>query len=163
MRSSIFCAFSCLTALSAAAPGSYGSKKPEVMTQTGLYVGNVNENFTDVHEFLDIPYGLSTAGRNRFMPPKAVPLSSRRHDATKYPPSCPQFVGGKAIWTEEIPWYLAVWGNSNNSAMTAAEFASEDCLKLAVWTPANATAASSLPVAFFITGRSLHCIPMNCV
>lgn len=34
----------------------------------------------------------------------------------------------------------------------SAPFASEDCLKLAVWTPLNATCESSLPVALFWTG-----------
>lgn len=43
-------------------------------------------------------------------------------------------------------------GNDNLTAGESAVFASEDCLSLAVWTPANATSESNLPVAMFITG-----------
>lgn len=48
--------------------------------------------------------------------------------------------------------YLQYWGAANNSAGVSAPFTSEDCLKLAIWTPANATSHSNLPVALFWTG-----------
>ncbi|MBO0949830.1 carboxylesterase/lipase family protein [Fibrella forsythiae] len=78
-----------------------------------------------INQFLGIPYGADTAGKNRFMPPQ--------------PP---------AAWTDIRPalW----WGNSAPQIMekryanTYASFVdhwnyddvSEDCLKLNVWTPA---------------------------
>ncbi|KAK3659334.1 hypothetical protein LTR56_001223 [Elasticomyces elasticus] len=124
-----------------------------VRASTGYIQGKINSNYSNVREFLNVPYGQSTAGSNRFMPPLPVPASSLHVDATDYAPMCPQYVTAvKNIWNQEIPWYLATWGNANYSAGESAVFADEDCLKLAVWTPANATAASHLPVAFFITG-----------
>ncbi|KAK3068634.1 hypothetical protein LTR53_013651 [Teratosphaeriaceae sp. CCFEE 6253] len=141
--------FCVLAALSTAAPVTHDT----VRASTGYYKGQLNANFTTVREFLNIPYGVSTAGSNRFMPPQAVPRSSRHFDVTDYAPACPQYVTAvKNIWNTEIPQYLQYWGNANNSAGESAVFANEDCLKLAIWTPANATTASQLPVAMFITG-----------
>ena len=133
-----------LSALSTAAPTS----NTIVRTATGYYTGVVNETFPDVRAFVNVPFGQSTAGTNRFMPPLAVPASNDHIDATKYPGACPQYVSSiKAIWNQEIPQYLQYWGASNYTAGVSAPFASEDCLRLAIWTPANATSASNLPVA----------------
>lgn len=124
-----------------------------VRASTGYYSGNINQTYTNVREFLNVPFGQSTAGKNRWMPPKAVPLSSQHFNATQYPKACPQFVSAiKSIWNQEIPQYLQYWGNDNLTAGESAVFASEDCLRLAIWTPANATAGSNLPVALFWTG-----------
>lgn len=43
-------------------------------------------------------------------------------------------------------------GNQNHSSGLPAENASEDCLYLSIWTPANITSDQKLPVAFFMTG-----------
>lgn len=124
-----------------------------VRASTGYYTGKINDDYDTVREFLDVPYGVSTAGSNRFMPPIPVPLSSDHFDATEFAEACPQFVSSlPAIWNQEIPQYLQYWGAENNTAGVSAPFTSEDCLKLAIWTPANATASSNLPVAMFWTG-----------
>lgn len=143
-------ALALLPALSWAAPTS---SQLTVRASTGYYTGQINENFTNVREFLDVPYGVTTSGANRFMPPVAVPMSSKHYNSTAYPPACPQYVTAiKNIWNQQIPQYLQYWGNTNNSAGESAVFTSEDCLKLAIWTPANATSTSNLPVALFWTG-----------
>ena len=87
------------------------------------------------------------------MPPKCMPLSSKHFDSTQYAKACPQYVSGNpSIWSEQIPQYLQYWGTPNLTAGESAVFATEDCLSLAIWTPANATADSNLPVALFWTG-----------
>ncbi|GAB1740524.1 hypothetical protein NU219Hw_g5624t1 [Hortaea werneckii] len=124
-----------------------------VRASTGYYTGQVNGEYPNVKEWLSIPYGQDTSGSGRFCPPKAVPLSSEHYDVKAYPPACPQYVSAiPTIWNRQIPQYLQYWGAENNSAGVSAPFASEDCLKLAVWTPANATEDSNLPVAMFWTG-----------
>ncbi|KAI7601024.1 acetylcholinesterase [Hortaea werneckii] len=124
-----------------------------VRASTGYYTGQISGEYPDVKEWLSIPYGQDTSGSGRFQPPKAVPLSSEHYDVTAYPPACPQYVSAiPTIWNQQIPQYLQYWGAENNSAGVSAPFASEDCLKLAVWTPANATEDSNLPVAMFWTG-----------
>ena len=124
-----------------------------VEASTGIYSGVINKTYPNVRAFLSIPYGQSTHGENRFMPPRAVMPSKEHIDATAYPPACPQYVSGvKNIWNQYIPWYLQYWGISNYSAGVSAPFASEDCLKLAIWTPVHATKDLKLPVAMFWTG-----------
>lgn len=151
MRSSLLLPLCWLAGLGVTAPAPNSALT--VQASTGIYTGLLNETFPNVRAFVNVPYGVSTAGSNRFMPPKPVPMSSDHFDATKYPPACPQYVTAiKNIWNQEIPQYLQYWGVSNLSAGVSAPFASEDCLKLAIWTPANATNTSSLPVAMFWTG-----------
>ena len=133
--------------------GAPTSSSLTVRASTGYYTGQINKNFTNVREFLNVPYGQTTAGKNRFKPPKSVPLSSEHFDATQYAKACPQYVSSHpAIWTEQIPQYLQYWGTPNLTAGESAVFATEDCLSLAIWTPANATAGDDLPVALFWTG-----------
>ena len=146
---------------SAAAAPSYGSSPLTVRTSTGYYKGRYDQNFTGVREYLNVPYGQTTGGKNRFMPPKAVPMSSETFDATDYAPFCPQYVSGNpAIWNQQIPQYLSLWNYTkgdffkpeNFQSGEPAVYASEDCLSLAIWTPAKATSVSQLPVAMFWTG-----------
>ncbi|KAM3421964.1 Carboxylic ester hydrolase [Cercospora zeina] len=128
-----------------------------VRASTGFITGRINANYSNVREFLSVPFGQDTSGPNRFQPPLAVPLSSERIDATEYAPACPQYVTSqKTIWNQKIPQYLQSSGAPNNTAGISAPFATEDCLKLAIWTPANVTYASRLPVAMFWTGGGLQ-------
>jgi para-nitrobenzyl esterase len=83
------------------------------------------EEIQGIKIFKGIPYGASTAGQNRFMPPKdPMPWSGVR-DAMHYGPSTPQSNPG-------VP--RAISPLSVASANLPPE--SEDCLVLNVWTPA---------------------------
>ena len=78
-----------------------------------------------IKAFKAIPYGASTAGRNRFKPPVDPVKWTGVRDALEYGPSAPQRDPGRPVTTSD----LAVAG-----AGMRAE--SEDCLVLNVWTPA---------------------------
>jgi acetylcholinesterase len=157
----MFSTASVLTLLCSVAAAAPKQSPLTVRTSTGYYTGKYDQNFTAVREFLNVPFGQTTAGKNRWMPPLAVPMSSESFDATDYPPFCPQYVSGlPAIWNQQIPQYLSLWNYSagnffkpqNFQSGEPAVYASEDCLRLAIWTPANATSTSQLPVAMFWTG-----------
>ena len=71
--------------------------------------------FGDVAAFKGIPYAASTAGENRWRPPRPVAAWNGIRSAENYGPFCPQF-NSAILWFE--------LGDM-----------SEDCLALNVWTP----------------------------
>ena len=92
------------------------------MTVATTGYGKVRGDIEDgVVVFKGIPYGGSTAGENRFMPPKPPANWTDVRDALKFGDQCPQ--------TEPPPTAaFASWGREVGQ--------SEDCLVLNVWTPA---------------------------
>ncbi len=79
-----------------------------VDTSAGKVRGFVNRG---INTFKGIPYGASTAGKNRFMPPVKMPAWSGTRDATTFGPTAPQ------------------------ATLPEGTAAGEDCLVLNVFTP----------------------------
>jgi para-nitrobenzyl esterase len=77
-----------------------------------------------VHAFKGIPYGASTAGANRFMPPRKPEPWGGVRDAVSYAGRSPQ-----APASPQRPELATVWGPVDTLAV------GEDCLTLHVWTP----------------------------
>ena len=90
-------------------------------TQYGKVQGFI---YDDVYHFLGIPYGASTAGENRFMPPVAPEPWDGVFKAFCYGDSAPQ--GQPNFSQQNFGNFRDHW----NYGMF-----SEDCLRLNVWTP----------------------------
>ncbi|OAA62877.1 Carboxylesterase, type B [Niveomyces insectorum RCEF 264] len=156
---------------SQAAPLQHGSDDPlTVTTLTGTFTGVFNEEYPNVREFRSIPYAQPPVGPRRWLPPAALAPSGRHSYARRYPSSCPQYLTKTpSLWNANITNFaIGVHGQSLLAGVQA-QTSSEDCLKLAIWTPASAANASRpagattssgakhdatalLPVALFIPG-----------
>ena len=91
--------------------------------------------------FRSVPYAASTAGANRFLPPRPVAPWSGVRDALNYAGQAPQARLGPAPRGEMV----------NFSGLPDPSPETEDCLALNVWTPA-ADAAARRPVMVWLHG-----------
>ncbi len=117
---------------------AFGQAGPVVETAYGKVRGISTDG---VHVFKAIPYGDTTTGANRFMPPQPPKPWTGVKDCLAYGPMTPQGNG-----TPETP------GPSKYTRLYAGrpEQQSEDCLILNVWTPALDN--GKRPVFFWIHG-----------
>ena len=94
---------------------------PVVETASGRIRGSTTDG---VHVFKGIPYGASTAGANRFMPPGKPEGWAGVRETTAYAGRSPQ-----AAASPQRPELATVWGPVDTLPV------GEDCLTLHVWTP----------------------------
>jgi len=105
-----------------------------VETTIGTVCGNVvTADGREIHAFLGIPFGESTAGGNRWQDPVPKALISQGIDATEFGHACPQVY--------------------NPPYSPPGEF-SEDCLTLNIWRRADLSDRELRPVMVWIYGGS---------
>ena len=105
---------------------SFGAEMgPVVQTRDGKLRGLTAG---PVKVFKGVAYGAPTGGQNRFMPPKPLKPWSGVRDATQYGEQSPQ--------VQNVDLLAEVAALSDTTPQ------GEDCLRLNVWTPGCATAAS---------------------
>jgi para-nitrobenzyl esterase len=92
-----------------------------VDTESGKVSGQISDR---VHVFKGIPYGASTAGANRFMPPRKPEPWTDVRECIDYTGRSPQ-----AAAAAQRPELATVWGPVDTLPV------GEDCLTLHVWTP----------------------------
>jgi para-nitrobenzyl esterase len=100
--------------------------------------------------FKGVPYGGSTDGKNRFMPPTRPAPWTGVKETTYWGWSSPQVFtdtvkGRRAGWTHDDESFMFEWEDGKPS---------EDCLRLNVWTPA--TDNKKRPVIFWIHGGGYY-------
>ena len=96
-----------------------------------------------VHVFKGIPYGASTAGANRFMPPRKPEPWTGVREAVAYAGRSPQ-----APAAQQRPELATVWGPVDTLPV------GEDCLTLHVWTPGSRQCTSARSWSGCMAARS---------
>jgi len=114
---------------------------PVVETAYGRVRG-ISEN--GVHTFKAVPYGETTAGANRFMPPRPPKAWTGVKDCLAYGPQTPQGAGPSVQEPLRSP------DGFTRLYARRPEPQSEDCLILNIWTPALDN--KKRPVMFWIHG-----------
>lgn len=92
-----------------------------------------------IHNFLGIPYGADTSGKNRFMPPQKPAAWSDVRPALWWGNSAPQIMEKR--YANTYASFVDHWNYDD---------VSEDCLKINVWTPALDT--QKRPVIVWLHG-----------
>lgn len=126
-----------------------------VRTSTGTFTGLIDPEFPNTRQWRAIPFAEPPVASRRWLPPQKLSSSpSEHHYATKFPPSCPQFVTAvESMWNLPLTKGNLIYnGAQNDSSSLVGEATSEDCLYLAVWTPKGPPPEGGFPVLFFNTG-----------
>ena len=113
-----------------------GATGAAIETTAGRIRGVVDRG---VHIFKGVAYGASTAGPNRFLPPRKPEPWSGVRSATEYSPR------GYQPFRPMIP--------EIGDALTGSGAMSEDCLRLNVWSPATGTGRRPVMVWFHGGGQ----------
>ena len=137
-----------------ALPDAASVRSPVVRTNAGTIQGSVQEG---VCTFLGVPYGASTAGASRFMPPRPPVLWNGVRDAKAYGDSCPQVPLGLSPFARKSttdqpapPTDMQKQLGTLFSRAKPEPRQSEDCLVLNIWTPAPDSAKR--PVMVWLHG-----------
>lgn len=125
--------------------GIRGDGTPRTRTTYGVVRGFVRNGASI---FLGMPYGASTAGNRRFLPPTEPSSWTGERDATRFGQRAPQPV--RAASEAAKPIYSYFTGGRQSDLEVYGDPMGEDCLVLNVLTPA--TDGAGRPVLFYIHG-----------
>ncbi|KAF2832580.1 cholinesterase precursor [Ophiobolus disseminans] len=139
------------TAIASLSQSTVAFNSPHVLTTSGTIIGHKALNRTDVTEFLGIRYAEAPVGALRFAAPKKyVAQEGTVFEASKWSADCPSNKPPLSSFPNFTqPSGLRVW---KNFAAQNSNSASEDCLKLNVWTKHPNDTEARKPVLVFLHG-----------
>ncbi|KAI7160321.1 acetylcholinesterase [Hortaea werneckii] len=129
----------------------------KVTTQTGTHIGAYNDTYPDVRQFLRVPFAQPPVGDLRWHSPQKLQIDPQKIvDSTRFGPNCAQYVpAGETFWNQYAPTNQVSSLGQRLDDDQVSWSSSEDCLNLAIWTPAYANSTSRLPVAVFVSGGGM--------
>ncbi len=114
-----------------------GAGVAQANTRFGKVAGYIRD---EIFAFKGLPYGDTTGGANRFLPPRPAKPWAGVRSSRSYGPVAPQDKGTGRLNDEEA--FLFQWNDS---------YEGEDCLRVNVWTPGIADGAKR-PVMVWLHG-----------
>lgn len=135
---------------------------PAVNTSSGRIHGFIDSRYSEVSQLMNIPFAQPPIGKLRFAPPAPLPANATDTDidATKFRPVSFQYnpTAAQAV-------LFSVCNENYLPKAAVVNASNEDCLSLAIWTPAIAVnitpskpAAMPVLIWFFGGGFTKGCI-----
>ncbi|KAJ8613442.1 hypothetical protein MRB53_036927 [Persea americana] len=133
-----FAFFALTVALAIAfAPSTFASPFGFIFSSSGIIVGHDAPNAVGIREYLGVPFGDSTAGKNRFAPPVSRSFSYSPIYASSYAADCPAAIVTTSLGDGPVQLASPAGVRTMDNTLRYGNTVDDDCLRLNVWSPST--------------------------